>query len=273
MADPALHRPRRRALPALAALLASAALAGAPAAATAAPGLSLTALSPASWWQADGTFKVPLTLQLGELISIDRLEIEVVGLPGILDVPAPAGPVSVLENLAIDLPGVAGTRTIKVTAWVVGQPSYGAGPVSETVTAQTVVTLAPPVSPGSQPGGTTGPSVVSPISNPTNAPLLTTRVAAPKVLLLRIQTIKGKRYAFVKSSAAVRLELVTNRKVGRKWKAAKRVRTNLVAKKIRRVPLARLAPGQYQLKAVVRDKGGRTGTRIVKLSVRVAAGR
>jgi hypothetical protein len=269
MADHALHRPRRRALPVLAALLASAALTGAPGPASAADsGLTLTALSPASWWQADGTFKVPLKIQLGDLISIDRLEIEIVGLPGILSVPAPIGPVSVLEGpgLSISLPGVAATRTIKVTAWVVGQPSYGVRPLTETVTAQTVVTLAPPAS---QPGGTTNP-VVTPISK---APVAAPRVAAPKVLLLRIQTIKGKRYAFVKSSAAVRLELVTNRRVGRKWRAAKRVRTTLVAKQIRRVPLAKLARGAYVLKAVVRDKSGRTGTRSVKLVVKVRAGR
>ncbi|MDX6645109.1 MAG: hypothetical protein QOK40_836, partial [Miltoncostaeaceae bacterium] len=124
----ALLRPRRRALPALAALIACAALSGAPGSASAAdPGLTLTALSPASWWQADGTFRVPLRLEVGELITIDHLEIEVVGLPGVITVAAPAGLVSVLEGagLSIDLPGVAGNRTIRVTAFVVGQPSYG----------------------------------------------------------------------------------------------------------------------------------------------------
>jgi hypothetical protein len=95
----------------------------------------------------------------------------------------------------------------------------------------------------------------------------------PKILLLRIRTIKGKRYAFVKSSAAVKLQLVANRRVGKKWRAAKRVGTSLVANRVRRVPLKLATPGRYVVRAVIRNGAGLTGTRSVKLVLRVPAPR
>jgi hypothetical protein len=260
------HSARRRA-PTLAALLACAVLASAPTVARAAdPGLTLTALAPGSWWQADGSVRVPLRLQVSGLVSIDRLEIEVVGLPGLLSVAVPTQPVDVVEGpgLGITLPGIAGTRTIRVTAWLVGdQPSYGVGPATVPIVAETIVTLAPP---HSLPG-----AGVTPLSQPTKKAGPTGGTAVrPRILVLRIRTIKGRRYAFVKSTTAVKLELLASRRVGRTWRPAKRVRTRLVAKQVRRVPLALVTPGRYQLRAVVRDVAGLTGTRRVALSVRAA---
>jgi hypothetical protein len=254
--------PPRRALPALAALLACGAMAGAPALARAAdPGLTLSALAPGSWLQADGSFHIPLQLLATGLISIDRLQIEVVGVPGSLTVSVPVQPVASLEgpSLAVDLPGIAGNRTIRVTVWVLGeQPAYGVGVAATPIVAETMVALAPP-------GGGVQPLFKPIAKGGTGTPLAVKPAVRPKVLVLRMQTIKGKRYAFIKSSAAVRLELKANRRVGKTWRTAKKLTTRLVAQKVRRVPLGLAKPGRYVVRAVIRDGAGLTGTRSVKL--------
>jgi len=269
--------PRRRALPALAALLACGVAAAAPGLAGAAtPDLTLSALDPSTWLQADGSFHISLKLSATDLISIGRLEIAVDGLPGVISVPVPPQPVTTVEGpgLAIDLPGIAGIRTIRVTAWVAGdQPAYGP-PVPDTpISAETTVTLA---SSGGAGGSSGSGGYVVPLANPltknaTGGPAAGTGTGArPKILLLSVRTIKGKRYAFVKANAAVKLDLRANRRVGKAWKTAKRVQVRLLARKVRRVPLAIAKPGRYQLKAVVRTSAGLTGTRTVKLVLRAS---
>jgi hypothetical protein len=258
---------RRRALPALAALLACGVAAAAPGLAGAAtPGLTLTALDPPTWLQGDGSFRIPLALSATDLISIDRLEIQVDGLPGVISVPVPAQPVSTVggPGLAIDLPGTAaGVRTIRVTAWVPGdQPAYGPPVPDIAVSAETTVAL------GSSRGSSGSGGYTSPLKNGAIGGPGAGKGVRPKVLLLSVRTIKGKRYAFVKSSAAVKLDLRANRRVGKAWKTAKRVQVRLLAKKVRRVPFAIAKPGRYQLKAVVRTTAGLTGTRTVKLVLR-----
>jgi hypothetical protein len=281
-------QPRRRALSALAALAACGALATAPGLAQADVGFTLSALAPDTWLQADGTFHVPLQLLANDLISIDHLEIQVVGVPGTLTVPLTDELVNSVGGLVVDLPGVlAGTQTIRVIAYVVQQPLYGVGTTLSPVVAETTVALAKPTTPGggiqlpvtqpvtrllTQPTGTggTGTGGNGTGGNGTGGNAITRAGARPKVLLLSMRTIKGKRYAFVKSSAAVRLDLRANLRVGKKWRTAKRVQTRLVAKKVRRVPMGLAKPGRYMLRAVVRNSAGLTGTRTVKVLVKVA---
>src|SRR5205807_145354 len=117
-------------------------------------------------------------------------------------------------SLPIDLPGIAGVRTIRVTAWVVEQPAYGVGPTVTPIVAETAVAL--PASGGG----------FQPVSTPTGkggigAPAAGKPAVGPRILVLTVRTIKGKRYVVVKSSASVRLELKANRRVGRAWRVAK----------------------------------------------------
>jgi len=265
---PALSR--RRALAALAAMLACGVAATAPGlAAAATPGLTLSALDPSTWLQPDGSFHVSLRLSASDLISIGRLEIAVDGVPGVISLPVPPQPITTVDGpgFAIDLPGTdAGTRTIRVTAWVAGdQPAYGPSVPDTPISAVTTVTLGRSDSSGS--GGFVVPRTNPPKNGTTGGPAAG-KGTRPKVLLLSVRTVKGKRYAFVKSSAAVKLDLRANRRVGKTWKTAKRVQVKLLAKKVRRVPLAIAKPGRYQVKALVRTATGLTGTRTVKLVLR-----